>query len=140
MSKLIKKPYEIQNDENIIFHSKTTDYKITMDDVTGEFFCYGVSRSNLKNYLLPVITIKTSLQTGAFFKSHAMFHEINKIYNIKDENIYYELRLTENNNEEVLFFLFEDEQDIRNFSIYLMHLAFKIKKTYFLNKKNQKKD
>ena len=97
--KLLKTIYEIDSaDEVIIFQTENSPYIITMCEITGEYFIYGATKTKLTNFLLPGISLKTSLQNGEYFKINHNLKNACSLYNLDDNKLYYELRLKDNIN------------------------------------------
>ena len=131
--KLLKTIYEIDSaDEVIIFQTENSPYVITMCEITGEYFIYGATKTKLTNFLLPGISLKTSLQSGEYFKINHNLKNAFSLYNLDDNKLYYELRLKDNINvpEEKpreLLFIFDNEEDVVNMIVYITKISNKYK-------------
>ena len=141
--KLLKTIYEIDSaDEVIIFQTENSPYVITMCEITGEYFIYGSTKTKLTNFLLPGISLKTSIQRGEYFKVNHNLKNACSLYNLDDNKLYYELRLKDNINvpEEKpreLLFIFDNEEDVVNMIVYITKISNKYK-LYFNNLEDNK--
>lgn len=137
--KLLKIIYEIDSaDEVIIFQTENSPYIITMCEITGEYFIYGATKTKLTNFLLPGISLKTSLQSGEYFTINHNLKNACSLYNLDDNKLYYELRLKDNINGTIdekpreLLFIFDNEDDVVNMISYIIRISNNYKKIFLM--------
>lgn len=138
---LIKNPSKcIEHDEEIIYSTNSLDYFLTYNSNTGTVFCYGNQKLDLSHFLIPGITSKISAESGEFLLNSNIFKNIIDLFYIKEPDIYFILRITDNSksSEEALnetVFLFVDKKDCLDFNSVLCDISLKYKTDYLkLNK------